>query len=194
MHYNFIEIGTSDFRTLADRMSGPGISVEPIQAYLNRLPEKEDCHKLNAAISNYNGNIDIHYLTEQKINQLGLPNWAKGCNSVNGPHKTIQKLLGSAYQDHITIQSVPVITLDALFNIFNVDSVFKFQIDTEGHDAVILWQYIEMVQSNPDILAEILIFENNELSDSAEMKSIQSALSKWYSMKERKGNLICRKL
>jgi len=94
MNYNFIEIGTSDFRTLADRMKGPGISVEPIRKYLYRLPEKEDCFKVTAAISNYNGFIDVHYLTEEKINELGLPNWAKGCNSVNGPHKTIQKLLG----------------------------------------------------------------------------------------------------
>jgi hypothetical protein len=194
MNYNFIEIGTSDFRTLADRMRGPGISVEPIRKYLYRLPEKEDCFKVTAAISNYNGFIDVHYLTEEKINELGLPNWAKGCNSVNGPHKTIQKLLGSAYWDHITIQSATVITLEALFDIFNVESVFKFQIDTEGHDAVILWQYIEMAQSNPDILADILVFENNELSDSAEMVSVQNALSKWYSMKERKGNIICRKL
>ena len=191
MKYNFIEIGTSDFRSLVEKMKGPGISVEPIKRYLDALPSRKDCVKVNAAISNYNGQIDLHYLSEQKIKALGLPNWARGCNSVDKPHPTIRKMLGSSYQTHATVDRVPVMDLDTLFYRYNVSTVYKLQIDTEGHDAVILWQYIQICEADKTKLAKILVFENNELSDSVEIEAIKSVLAKWYRMTERKGNVIC---
>ena len=47
-HYDFIEIGTSDFDTLL--MQNPnqrGISIEPIEVYFNALPEPKTGKKNN---------------------------------------------------------------------------------------------------------------------------------------------------
>ena len=55
-----IEIGTSDFRTQAGKVDG--IFIEPVKYYFDRLPE---CRKENIAISNYEGEIDIYYLTHE---------------------------------------------------------------------------------------------------------------------------------
>ena len=43
-HFDFIEIGTSDFDTLIEDASEStrGISIEPIKYYLDRLPNKEN--------------------------------------------------------------------------------------------------------------------------------------------------------
>ena len=52
-YYDFIEIGTYD--------------LEPIKFYLDRLPNKKNVTKVNAAISEYNGFIDIYHIEEYKI-------------------------------------------------------------------------------------------------------------------------------
>ena len=44
MHYNFIEIGTSDFRTIAETATNDktGLCVEPLKHYLDALPNKDN--------------------------------------------------------------------------------------------------------------------------------------------------------
>ena len=41
-HLNYLEIGTSDFRTEVEKSDAVGMSVEPIKYYLDRLPNKEN--------------------------------------------------------------------------------------------------------------------------------------------------------
>ena len=47
MHYNFVEIGTSDFDTLIEGADDEqvGLSIEPIAYYLNKLPDKKNVKK-----------------------------------------------------------------------------------------------------------------------------------------------------
>ena len=49
MNYNFIEIGTSNFDTLAQRATDEhvGLSVEPVKEYLEELPKKKHITKVN---------------------------------------------------------------------------------------------------------------------------------------------------
>ena len=53
IHYDFIEIGTSDFHTLIESATDKtiGLSIEPIKTYLDRLPNKENVFKVQAAVS-----------------------------------------------------------------------------------------------------------------------------------------------
>ena len=48
-HFNFVEIGTSDFDTEIQKAgdSDVGLSVEPLKKYLDRLPNKPNCVKVN---------------------------------------------------------------------------------------------------------------------------------------------------
>ena len=75
MKYNFIEIGTSDFRTLIQTCDdeAKGLSVEPLQYYLNRLPNKKNVTKVNYAISNKEDLIDIYYVSPDNIKKFNLP-------------------------------------------------------------------------------------------------------------------------
>ena len=68
-HYDFIEIGTSDFDTLIENADNNtiGLSIEPIKFYLDRLPDKENVTKVNVAISESSGFIDIYHIEEDKI-------------------------------------------------------------------------------------------------------------------------------
>ena len=60
-YHDFVEICTSDFETLIENSSDEtiGISVEPIKFYLDKLPNKKKCKKINIGISDKSSNIDI---------------------------------------------------------------------------------------------------------------------------------------
>jgi hypothetical protein len=82
-----IEIGTSDFRTQAGLVEG--IFIEPVKYYFDRLPV---CNKMNVAVSNTDGEINIYYIPAEVIEQHNLPKWLRGCNSVNEIHQTVKHL------------------------------------------------------------------------------------------------------
>lgn len=165
MKYDFIEIGTSDFRTLIETNDGVGLSIEPIKFYLDNLPNKSNVTKVNVGISNYNGEAKIFYITPDNIKKYNLPNWVRGCNSINSPHPTVKKLLGDKYDDIINIDLIKIINWETLIDEYNITEINTLKIDTEGHDAVILRDYYNNCLKNKGLLAKTIIFENNELSD-----------------------------
>jgi len=179
MIYDFIEIGTSDFATLIERADENtiGISVEPIKAYLDRLPSPKNVRKINCAISNDDSVIDIYYIDPKSIKEHNLPQFIRGCNSVNKPHPTVKNLLGEFYNKVATIESVKCISLLTLFNENSVEGIRFFKIDTEGHEAVILNSYYEICLKNPNLMADEVLFEYNVLSNKDEMDSIISKFS-----------------
>src|SRR5210317_642737 len=89
-HYNFIEIGTSNFDTLIQKASNDtvGLSVEPMTHYLEQLPNKDNVKKINCAISfdNTEDDVDIYFIPESIIKENNLSHWLVGCNSINGYH------------------------------------------------------------------------------------------------------------
>jgi hypothetical protein len=111
MHYDFIEIGTSDFRTLIQtcKDNETGLSIEPIKMYLDNLPDKPNVTKVNCAISNVNSTIEVFYVKPEDIIKFNLPNWVRGCNSINKPHPTVLNLLGDKHDSIITKEIVKVI-------------------------------------------------------------------------------------
>ena len=168
MHYDFIEVGTSDFRTLIQTCNNleVGLSIEPIKMYLDNLPNKLNVTKVNCAISNLNGSIEVFYVKPEDIIKYKLPNWVRGCNSINKPHPTVLKLLGNKHDDIITKEVVEVMNWVMLVERYNIESVKYLKIDTEDHDGLILDDYYTICLSKPELLANTIIFENNILSDS----------------------------
>lgn len=57
MRLNFLEIGTSDFESETDKAkdSDVDMAVEPLDFYLDSLPTRPRCTKINAAISDTSG-------------------------------------------------------------------------------------------------------------------------------------------
>lgn len=158
-----IEIGTSDFDTLAGVV--PGIFIEPIKYYYDKLPAS--CIKENIAISNYNGFTKAYYVAYSDIVAYGLPDWIRGCNSINSHHPTVVKTLGE-YGLPLSLikeEDIEVKRLNEIISKYQISQLDLLKIDTEGHDATIILDYF----TKPSILPTKIIFENNILSNNEEI-------------------------
>jgi hypothetical protein len=163
MHYDFIEIGTSDFDTLCQ--SAPdgqvGLSVEPVKVYLDRLPVRPTMHKLWSAMvtdEQYtrSASVDLYLIPDADIALHGLGSWMKGCNSIGKPHEFHTGYYPNIDNWHATddraalpkwdllaagvvkIVQVPCITWGMLIDQFDIGTVDLLKTDTEGMDADLL--------------------------------------------------------
>ena len=167
-HYDFIEIGTSDFQTLIESAKDKtiGLSIEPIKTYLDRLPNKENVFKVQAAVSDSDSTIEIYHIPLEKIRENGLQVWVKGCNSVSKPHDYARNKIGhELYDSLVQIDTVPTITWKTLIENYNIGGVKFIKIDTEGHDHIILKGYLDECKKNPSLYANKIKFEYNESSN-----------------------------
>lgn len=145
-----VEIGTCDFETEAGRSDG--LFIEPVKYYFDRLPP---CRKENVAVSNYTGEIDIYYVDPDEIAARGLATWLRGCNSVARPHFQHARLP----PEIVRKDTVPVVRIKSLLDKHQITEIDTLKIDTEGHDAVILNDFLDTCSIRPtDIM-----FENNGL-------------------------------
>lgn len=175
-HYDFIEIGTSNFRTLIQDNATDttkGISVEPISHYLDQLPERENVIKENVAISldNTKGQATIYYIPEEVIEEKKLPRWMKGCNSLHEYHpnhlsrKKLTKLVSKQVVDQIPISE--------LFEKHNVTSLDLLKIDTEGGDCDILLHFYDYIKNKEkSSYPKKIIFETNSLANKRKLKEV----------------------
>jgi hypothetical protein len=176
MFYDFIEIGTSDFDTEIQKYPMKrGISIEPIQYYIDRLPDSPTCTKLNMAISNYNGTGKVFYLSEETIHLHSFPSYVRGCNSVNSYHSTVSQLCREKnlqIEDIATSYDIPIRRLSSVFEDTMITGVYYLKIDTEGHDTVILKDFYETI--TPFTMPHVILFESNILSSISDVDEIIS--------------------
>lgn len=165
---DFIEVGTSDFDTLVQKASNDdlGLSIEPLRAYLDRLPSPSNCEKLCAAISDRDGVATVFHVRPERVVELGLSSWVRGCNTLGAPHPAVVKLLKSQGLDPAAVleqETVPVYRLATVFRRFGLSGAFRLKVDTEGHDGVILEDFFAHCETfqRPHHLR----FESNWLGD-----------------------------
>lgn len=178
--YDFIEIGTSDFDTIIEQSTDEfGLSIEPIKYYLDRLPNKKNVKKINCAVSfdNVYRKSKIYYIKDENIKKYNLPDWMRGCNSLNDYHH--QHKINNL--EHIVevyeIQEIPI--ADILIE-NNVRRIGFLKIDTEGGDCYILNNLREYLISKPKEYWPIdIVFETNELT---EKELLNNTLKDYYSM------------
>jgi hypothetical protein len=172
---DFIEIGTSDFDTEIQKIDNKkGISIEPVKYYLDRLPNKDNCKKLNIGISNYNGKSIVYYVSEINILKYQFPYWIRGCNSIGSYHQTVSNICNGNninIEDVLDSYEIDVYTLYYIMNKMNVDGVYYLKIDTEGHDTIILKQFYNDVINNTN-LPHVILFECNVLSKTSDVDDI----------------------
>ena len=176
MDLDFIEIGTSDFDTLIQTSNNImcGISIDPIQMYLDNLPNKDNVIKLNCAISDISGSATVFYIKPSDIVKYSLPNWVRGCNSINHPHPTVVNLLKKqniVYESVVSTKIIPVMTLCDVYQKYNVTSVKYLKIDTEGHDCNILDKFYEDILKYNLRLPLKILFESNVLTSQHNVKN-----------------------
>jgi len=164
MNYNFIEIGTSNFRTLIESADDKtaGISIEPIKYYLDQLPNKPNLVKLNVAISTDNnfGEGSIYYIPENIIKERKLKKWLRGCNCMDKyhiRHRGLENLVRKEF-----IKKIP---LYHVFDQYNVETLECLKIDTEGSDSDILLSFLPYLQKkSKENYPKEIIFETNHLT------------------------------
>lgn len=175
-----VEIGTSDFRTDAGKVDG--LFIEPVKEHFDRLPK---CNKENIAISNYEGEIKIYYIPSFVIEAENLPQWVRGCNSINEPHPTLVKMGWGHFAGYDTVKVERIKTVLERHNITQIDTL---KIDTEGHDTVILNDYLDTVTIKPSKI----IFESNVLSSASDVNKLVKRLQKLgYNCEQVKFDMVC---
>lgn len=174
MKYDFIEIGTSNFATLIEKATNEtvGISIEPIKYYLNQLPDKLKVRKLNCAISkdNEEGLAEVYYVPESIIKKHNLPEWLKGCNSVNEYHMQHSLLNVKHLVKKDKIKSLPIAVI---FKHFDVTELDFLKIDTEGQDTHILSHLANNLLLWPKtVYPKKILFESNSLVSPEQVLSV----------------------
>merc|ERR1719171_2751413 len=96
-HLDFLEIGTSDFDTLAHlytetAQNASGLSVEPVVTYLRRLPRGGKSSLVLAAVGERDGWAPVFSVNMDSEIGSSLPWWLRGCSHVGSPHYQVQEL------------------------------------------------------------------------------------------------------
>lgn len=164
MHYDYVDIGTCDFETSAE-VAAPDqkvLLVEPLQFYLDNIPNKDNIIKANLAVGDKKGTIEVFFVPESTIKQFNLPYWMRGCSSVGDYHPTVLRWFNH-YQIPLNLierHHIDIVTFNDLCLLYNIDSINNLKIDTEGHEQYILPGVLEMVKNGFQI--RTLRYENQE--------------------------------
>lgn len=199
-HYDFVEIGTSDFDTLIQSANDTsiGLSVDPLQIYLDRLPSKKNVTKVCAAITGslIGKSIDVFYVEPVDIIKNNFHDWIRGCNSIQSKHPTVSKYLQSLNLENLLQKkTVPMLTVKDLFEIYQVQSVDTLKIDTEGHDCNILSGLLTYCETKPLALPDTIYFEANSLTPTSEIDATLQRLFEFnYSIVSRRDNILVQRI
>jgi FkbM family methyltransferase len=153
MDYDFIEIGTSDFNTLSEFATETtrGIAVEPVKYYFDKLPNKPGVRRVKSAIGDKPDTVKIFYTPVEIIEKYDLPYWVRGCNRCDAPHPEVVRTFDERGLPHMfETETVPVITLNTLFEECDVTGCNVLKIDTEGYDFKILIRFFDDMIKKPN--------------------------------------------
>jgi hypothetical protein len=176
MKYNFIEIGTSNFDTLIETATDTtvGISIEPIQYYLDQLPNPPGVTKLKCAVSRNNRSetLEVYYVPEHLIHEHGLPDWLRGCNSIGDYHLQHHLLNVKHLVVRDQVQCVPI---GALFDQQDITELDYLKIDTEGSDCDIMLHLLDYLKTQPHSRwPRRILFESNDLARTAQVELVKT--------------------
>lgn len=191
---DFIEIGCCDYDTLLDTADAKaqGILVEPINVYLERLPDFENVRKVNVAISpdETDGEIDVYYVPPEIIESDSKYHLTlKGCNSIGEMHSE-QVMWG--LQNYVKTVKVKKISLPSLLEQYQVRGIKHLKIDIEGGDSQLLINFINyLTQKTVEYYPNKITFETNRLTPQTEVDKVIDLYSKLgYVVCERDFNTV----
>lgn len=176
MKYDFVEIGTSNFNTLIQTATDTtmGLSIEPIQYYLDQLPSPAGVKKLNCAVSRTNQNemLEVYYVPEHVIVATQLPDWLRGCNAVGEYHFQHTAL---DIEHLVQRQLVPCLPIGTVFDQNHVSELDYLKIDTEGSDCAIMLHLASYLKTQAvSKYPKKIMFESNELAVPAQVEQVKN--------------------
>ena len=160
MHFDFVDIGTSNFQTSISELNiNPDFTillVEPVSMYLNQFRKhtNQNVYLCECAVSDIRGEDTMYYLTEEFI-ESNLPehDYLRGCNSIGAPHSMVIDALTLIDSDISVLQTEKVekITFDDLCSRYSITSIGKLKIDVERHEHAILPSVLEKIRTGMKI-------------------------------------------
>lgn len=199
--YDFVEIGTCFFDTMIEKAGDEtvGLSIEPIKMYQDKLPNKTNVTKINAALVTqedyHDGFVDFYYVHEDTIKKHNLGIWLAGCNTVGKPHDfhvayypdpdewhLNQDKSKLRYKTHnlmelglVTVDSVKCYTFNDLVENYEIEHIKCLKVDVEGYDCKLVNAVIDYFQEF-DKCPDEIYFESNSHSDKKEVSLLTKRL------------------
>ena len=196
---DYLEIGTSDFDTLAEAVNRDavrgmsssalprGVSVEALPLYVAAVMNKTSHVPHSAhAILNYavvaaaphNATIEVFYIHPNDLRRYKLPQYLRGCNSVGAPHPTaLRKLRSRSLLRLLRQTSVPVVSLAALLDMVGGCRLGLLKIDVEGMDAALLLAYASFLWARRECRADLIRFEVGNFTGATYARDISAAIA-----------------
>jgi len=173
MRFDYVEIGTSCFKTLAEIYKNDdsitGLSIEAVPQYLDVL--KKYCkgtqkkHFLNCAITKESSrSIDFYFIDPEKVETWVAAGIAGlGCTSIDLLKNTITNQTPEFRLDCSQIKkiSVPSMRFSELVEKFSIEEIGFLKIDAEGCDYDILMGMFETKIKVDSVLFEAKPFMND---------------------------------
>jgi hypothetical protein len=175
--YDFIEIGTCDFDSLCQTCEDwqVGLSIEAIQYYLDRLPNRTNVRKINAVISDVVGQELIYTVPDHVVERYDLPWWVRGCSKIGAPHESVLEELSHKNIEHLyEIYEVKTTTIEQIFQKYFVTEIGLFKTDIEGKD-------IDVINSLLDygkVLPNRILFESHPNENQEKFVALDQRLEK----------------
>lgn len=179
MHFDFLEIGTCDYdteshRNVRNHTFKPGISVEMVKKYLDRLPSYPGHIKANYAVvpsTIYRNKMSYCYVDENDIIEHNSPGWIKGCNKIGGPSNV---MLETVPPEIIRSKEVQCFTVEHVYKMYGISSLRLLKIDAEGLDVDI----IQDIFDNNLLLPDVIYIEINQLANENSVTKLFETLNK----------------
>lgn len=211
MHFNIVEIGCCDFDTvLHEGNFNDGTTIlliDPIKEFLDNIPipENLDVYKLEAAIGPSNGKTMFSFFPPEKIEELGLPGFIRGCSSLLDKPEFCdmfdraaaegtfcvegfdpQQFMNLDYKLESIIEKreVNAMTLFELIDKFKIDTIDLLKIDTEGIDYIILQDVIKAIKDKIIQPPRQILFEVKHMPSSPILANL---LGSFYDLQYRIG-------
>lgn len=211
INYDFVEIGTSCFKTEIQKATNKsiGLSVEPLQIYLDKLPNKPFVKKVCAAIipdESYR-DLKLYYVAPEDIEKYKLETCLLGCNSLGKPHplhinyhydikmwhenfeQIKNETINLVDKELVKTIEIRTYTFEELVIEYNIGYINYLKIDIEGLDCKLVNSILNFYDKNLNyFLPKQIQFETNtHTSDNEIEETYEMLVSKNYKIKR---NLI----
>lgn len=163
--FDYIEIGTSCFKTLAvsfkNKPDIKGISIEAVSEYFNELLHAmgNDINKnkifLNVAIDKQEKNREFYFFDYHKFvinNKKNLGLSGIGSFDLDNVKYEVSKQIGDEYFKYIKSRNLKCLTIKKIIDDFKIKEVDIFKIDAEGYDKIILKELFETTSLKPKLI------------------------------------------